>query len=494
MTKYEAYLKKVEELEAYKVLLSTYYYDFRTIAPNDGKATSRKLASIIETKAYELENDPELEVLMKELIDDKSLDEEIRLEIELSLKRIQKNKMPVEVFAAGNIAMAEAEIAWEKAKKAKDYNLFKNEFKRVVDFKKQAIKYRNSSLTTYDELLDDFEPGSNMKMFDEFFDLLKKELVPLIKEVNKNKHIVSDDCIMIDIPITTQKKAVEVLREYLGFNHSFGYLSESEHPFSNMITPNDIRITTNYLENNISSTLFSVAHEIGHALYSHNVSYPFLGSNKESLISMGMHESESRLFENCLARSYSFWEYLYPKLQDVVCEFKNVSLDEFYLAINKAGSSLIRTEADELTYAIHVMIRYELEKEFINGEVDFDNLNKRWNELYDEYLGVKPSNDGEGILQDIHWCDTYGYFPTYALGSAIAAQIYHHMQEKLNVDELLKQGEFYKIVEWLRDNIQKYGGLYNYDAILNKALGESFNPQYYIDYLKEKFTKIYQLK
>lgn len=494
MEKFKRFIDLKKEIASYDTMLKLEFYDSRTIAPKKSLDLTNELSAFLSSKLFKLTNNKQLEDLIKDLILESSLDEEIKLELKLELANIDKNKcIPSSEYLKGIECFKKAEIIWEQAREANDYNLFKDILKEVVSFRKKWISYRNINKNYYEQLLDDYQKDASISMYDEFFDLIKKELIPLIKEVAKRNEMINDDFLFKKIDINTQKKVVKIIADYLGFDSDFGYISESTHPFSLFINKDNIRITTKYMEDNICSTIFSVIHEIGHGLYSQNVDYKFIGSIKESLISMGMHESQSRFMENCIGKSYEFWEYLYPKIQKEVKEFSDISLEQFYKAINKSYPSLIRTEADELTYPIHILIRYEIEKEIFNGNVNFDDLNKIWNEKYSHYLGIEVKDDASGILQDIHWCSDFGYFPTYALGSAIAAQINDFLVNNLKMLELLKKGKVKEINKWLNQNIHQYGGLYNYDEILLKSTNEKFNPKYYVEYLKNKFKNIYNI-
>ncbi|MBQ1477189.1 MAG: carboxypeptidase M32, partial [Erysipelotrichaceae bacterium] len=257
-----------------------------------------------------------------------------------------------------------------------------------------------------------------------------------------------------------------------------------------------VRITTAYDEHNVASAIFSTIHECGHATYEHQVDRKYEGTSIARDISSGMHESQSRFFENYLGRRKSFWVRLYPKLQKLFPEnLGSVSLDDFVKAINVSRPSLIRTEADELTYPLHILVRYEIERGVFSGKISTDGLNETWKKMYEEYLGVKVPNDTDGILQDTHWSDgSFGYFPTYALGSAIGAQILSRMEEDIDLDALLEKGQFAKVKEYLRKNIQHDGALYDYQTILEHYMGKRFDARYFVRYLKKKYRKLYGIK
>jgi carboxypeptidase Taq len=241
--------------------------------------------------------------------------------------------------------------------------------------------------------------------------------------------------------------------------------------------------------------MFSIIHEGGHALYEMNIDDSLTQTLVGTGASMGMHESQSRFYENIIGRSEAFWAPIYNKLVDTYPEnLKNISLEHFIKGINKAEPSLIRTEADELSYPLHIIIRYEIEKMIFSGEADVEKLPQLWNKKYEEYLGISPQNDAEGILQDTHWSfGEFGYFPSYAIGSAVASQLYAKILDLMPFEDYLREGNLTPIREFLRDNIHKYGATKNTNQILKDVTGEEFNPDYYIDYLKNKYEKLYEL-
>ena len=255
----------------------------------------------------------------------------------------------------------------------------------------------------------------------------------------------------------------------------------------------DVRITTHYYEKNLVSSIFSTIHEGGHAIYEQNIKDVISKTVLGEGASMGIHESQSRIYENIFGRNINFWKAVYPKLQETFPEnLKAVSLEDFYMIINDSKSSLIRIEADELTYPIHVLIRYELEKEIFSEDINIDELPKKWADKYEEYLGVRPNTFEEGILQDVHWSSgLFGYFSSYALGSAYASQFYNSMIKEFDVEKELRKGSFKKINEYLRENIHKYGKYKTPNEIIKDTTKEEFNPNYYINYLREKYGKLY---
>ena len=300
----------------------------------------------------------------------------------------------------------------------------------------------------------------------------------------------------MNYPIAKQKELSKKLIKFLNFDPSWGVLAISEHPFTSGFSTNDVRVTTAYNEHDISSNIYSIIHEVGHAFYEHQVKLEYEGMNLHTDISSGMHESQSRFFENYIGKRKSFIANIYPELQELFPEqLKDVSLDDFYRAVNHSRPSLIRTDADELTYPLHILVRYEIEKSIFDGTADLDHLDELWANKYEEYLGIRPSDDALGILQDVHWSDaSFGYFPTYALGSALGAQLIKAMEKDIDIDKELEKGNFMAISSWLKDKIQRHGALYTFKEAVVNATGEEFNPQYYVDYLKKKYSELYHIE
>ena len=364
----------------------------------------------------------------------------------------------------------------------------------MIEMKKQLYGYRNSDKSIYDQMLDDYEPGMNIEKYDAFFDALRERIVPLLKKVQAAEPI-EDSFLYEDYDIEEQKKLMAELLQYLRFDPEWGYQNETEHPFTSWTCENDCRTTTKYLKDNVVSAIFSTIHEVGHAYYEHDIDPKYDGMILSEGISSGMHESQSRLCENYLGRTKAFWEYNYPILQKhFPKQLGNVSLDAFVKAINVAKASLVRTEADELTYPLHIMVRYEIEKGLFNGTISTEGLDKTWADYYEKYLGIRPENARDGILQDVHWSDgSFGYFPTYALGSAMAAQFMAAMRKDMDVDKALSENRYTDCIGWLKEHIHKYGFRYGAEDIMKIATGKEFDVNYYLDYLEDKYSKLYNL-
>ena len=339
-------------------------------------------------------------------------------------------------------------------------------------------------------MLDTYEKGFNMEMLDPFFELMKGRIVPLLKESAERSKTVPDAFLSADYPEAAQAEAARFLAEYEGFDFDRGVLALSAHPFTTNLHNHDVRITTHY-QKRIDSSIFSVLHETGHAIYEFGIRDDLTQTLVGQGTSMGMHECQSRFFENIVGRSHAFWKPIYGKVAQMFgSPLTETSLEDFLAAVNRTVPGLIRTEADELSYPLHVLVRYEIEKMLIEEDLEVEKLPQIWNDKYEEYLGVRPSTDREGVLQDIHWSQgSIGYFPSYALGNAFGAQIYHQMKKELPVEKLLEAGKLGEIREYLRKNIHQYGKLKDSRQILRDMTGEDFNPSYYVAYLEEKYGR-----
>jgi len=398
--------------------------------------------------------------------------------------------VPPEEFQAFCALTAEAQVVWEKAREKCDYEMILPYYEKVFDYQRRLSDWYGYDKHPYDALLDGYERGANVEMLDGFFSALRETIVPLLKKiVEKNsqpKEISGTFC------IDTQRELMTWLTDFSTYDRERGKVGEVEHPFCTTVTPDDVRITTKYHKDNILSSVYSIIHECGHAVYEQNMGRDLIKYGLNECASMGMHESQSRLYENMIGRSRAFAERLLPKLREKFDFFKEWNEDMLYRAINIARPSLIRIEADELTYSLHIMIRYELEKSIITGDVKATDLPVLWADKYEELIGVRPETLDKGVLQDVHWSmGAVGYFPSYAVGTAYGAQLMNTIKKSIDVDAAVRKEDISPITGWLTENVHKYGAKLLPDELLKKATGEPFNPKYYVDYLSEKFTELY---
>lgn len=331
---------------------------------------------------------------------------------------------------------------------------------------------------------------------DKVFGELRDQLIPLVKEVTDSPHQPKTDFLYHNFPRANQEAlSLEILKE-IGYDFEAGRLDETVHPFAIGINPNDVRVTTKYNEKDFRVALFGTIHEGGHALYEQNISQELIGTPLASGTSMGIHESQSLFWEKFVGKNYGFWERNYKLLKKhSVGQFGDVSLEDFYFAINQAKQSLIRIESDELTYCLHIILRYELEKALMAGHITVAELPQIWNDKMEEYLGVRPSNDGEGVLQDVHWSfGAFGYFPSYALGYIYSAQIKEAMlKEVTNFDDLIRTGDFAPIRQWLTKNVHQHGKMKQPAEIIHSITGTGIDSKPLINYLTEKYRRLYKI-
>lgn len=486
--KLEEYVQKLHALDAASVLFS---WDMETYgSPKGAVANTAEDVGTLSSMTYDIINSPDLKSIVNELKGAVDLTEEQQCIVREIAKDIERmEKIPPKEYRDFSVLLAKAHPVWENAKKNNDYKSYAPVLKEIIDYTKRFISYRQKpGESVYETALDEYEPGFKEKDLEEFFSKLKKNLVPVVEKYGKRTD-PEPDFMTTPVNIESQRALTYYIADYMGFDFNRGVIAEAEHPFTTNLHNHDVRITTHYYEDHWSFALFSTIHEGGHALYELGIDDSITMTNIGTGTSLGTHESQSRLYENNIGRGKAFWEAIYSEVCDrFLPHLKGVSLDDFYKGINYAKPTLIRTEADELTYPFHIMIRYEIEKLFLTENVDVMELPKIWNEKYKEYLGIVPSDDTTGILQDMHWCGgSIGYFPTYAIGTAVAAQIFHHMEKEIDIEGKLRAKDMNSIKEFLRENIHRFGKMKNTNEILMSMTGEGFNSDYYVNYLLNKF-------
>lgn len=497
---YEQLLPYLERSHAYQVALALLSWDTETLAPLSAADYTAKYVGILSEEAYHVLICDEVETLLKKLSAKKeqaALTVSEQANVRLLQKEYKKlSCIPAKEYREFSELCAAAQPLYCRTKQNGKFEDFASTLEKLIDYTRRFASYRaEKGENIYDILLNEYEEGFTTEILDDFFSKIRESIVPLIKKVIPKNDIIDKSYNFQYYPEDIQSGFCRFVSGYLGFDFNRGVIGESEHPFTTSLHNHDVRFTNHFYDDNLESSIFSAIHETGHALYEMGVEDALTGTPAGSSISMGMHESQSRFYENMIGRSREFWEPLFPKLKETYPkELANVSLDNFIAGINKAEPGPIRTEADELTYPLHILIRYELEKDIFSGACKVADLPKLWEQKYKEYLGITPESASDGILQDIHWAmASFGYFPSYAIGSAIAAQLYDYLKQRMPLTDYLKEGNTVPIREYLRDHIHKYGAVYPTNELLKQVTGEEFNPDYYIRYLTEKYTKLYQL-
>lgn len=487
------YQEMRKKLNAYYYAMWVMSWDSETELPHGAVDYRSEQIEVLTNEIYALEtNKTYLKAIDLLYLNRDKLDDLLKREIEKVEKELRLiKKMPKDEYIDYQVLLSKSSSVWADAKRQNNFEMFSPVLDKIIYYNRKISKYlQTDTLKGYDVLLDIYEEGMTTKVYDAFFQKLRDELVPFVLSSTSGKGPLPRKLSKNRFPAEKQELFNKYLLDVFKYDLNRGVLKTSEHPFTSNFTSDDVRITTKYLENSIESAIFSTIHEMGHGIYEQNVDSKLRNTLLGGGASMGIHESQSRMYENMIGRSYAFWEVHFDKLKEIFQkELKGVTLLDFYHYINRAERSLIRTEADELTYPLHIMVRYEVEKQLISGKLKTKDLPKRWRKLYQEYVGVRPKNDQEGVLQDIHWAGgMFGYFPTYALGSAYAAQIYYAMNKEFNIENAISNNEIYKINDWLKEHVHTFGKSKTPKEIMLFATKESFNPDYYIEYLKRKFS------
>ena len=492
----EKYAAQEKALFALQHASSMIYYDGVTSAPKGSAGVRASTTGELSRMSYQLSTSPETEEVINTLAADlDSLDPVTRRKITETVRDLERmRRVPEDVFVEYTELSTRADAIWHDAKEHSDFGPFEPYLQKMFDMTKRICLYQEPEKDPYDTALDTYERGLTRETCDAFFAGLREKLVPLINEVTAHSDRVDDTPLKRRYPIEKQRKFSDFVMGLMDIDPNHCALGETEHPFTIDFSRDDVRITTHYHENSFASSMYSVIHEGGHALYELHTGRELAGSMLGGGASMALHESQSRFYENVIGRSREFCSLIYPWLKkEFAPNLDDVSEDDFYRMINKSEPSLIRTEADELTYCMHVMIRYELEKRIFAGELKAKDLPGEWNRMYKEYLGVDVPDDRRGVLQDSHWANgNIGYFPTYAIGSAYGGQYIERINRDFDLFGAVADGDFARINGWLEEHIWKFGRMLDPVPLFESVCGK-FDPKYYVDYLEKKFRDVYRL-
>ncbi|MER1275431.1 carboxypeptidase M32 [Bacillus velezensis] len=486
-------LKRVSH---YVEAIALMHWDLRTGAPKKGSDDRAESIGQLSADVFQIQTSDR----MKELIDillahAEELPEDTVKAAELAKKDYDHNKkIPEDEYKEYVILTSKAETAWEDAKAASDFSMFAPYLEKLIDFNKRFISYWGYEDHPYNALLDIFEPGVTVKVLDQLFSELKEAIIPLIKKVTESGNKPDTSFITKTFSKEQQRDLSLYFLKEFGYDFDGGRLDETVHPFATTINRGDVRVTTRYDENDFRTAIFGTIHECGHAIYEQNIDEALSGTNLSDGASMGIHESQSLFYENFIARNQHFWTAYYEKMVEASPDqFQDVKREDLVRAVNEAKPTFIRIEADELTYPLHIIIRYEIEKAIFSNEVTVEELPALWNQKYHDYLGITPPSDAKGILQDVHWAGgDFGYFPSYALGYMYAAQLKHTMLDDLpEFDQLIERGDFEPIKQWLTEKVHQHGRRKMPLDIIKDATGEELNVQYLIEYLVGKYSNLY---
>jgi carboxypeptidase Taq len=489
-------LAEIHDLDRARAILE---WDERTMMPDSGAAARAEQLATLERLRHERLSSPGLGKLLDELA---SFGEDLNYgSDEASLLRVARRdhekavRIPARLMAEMTHAASTGAHAWRDARERSNFSRFLPYLERNVELKLQYAA-RFETLDLYDPLLDDYEPGMKTVEIARILEALKAELLPLVAVVTEHAGSVNGSPLRQRFPVERQRELVASLLRELPMPPLEWRLDEAAHPFASAFAPSDVRLTTRYAENDLPGAIFSSLHEYGHGLYENGVDPALARTPLCRPTSLGLHESQSRMWENRIGRGREFWEHFHGLLEQAFPEqLGGIGAEGLFREVNTVKPSLIRVEADELTYDLHVLLRFELEVEIMSGRLALRDLPEAWNARVHSYLGIDVPDDADGVLQDIHWAEgAFGYFPTYSLGNVIAGQLWESVAEALpDLDEQIARGEFEPLREWLREKVHSHGRKFSAQELVEQATGRPIEVAPYIGYLKQKYSDLYAL-
>ncbi|WP_272914938.1 carboxypeptidase M32 [Sediminibacillus terrae] len=488
------FLELLKEQKAYQEALALIQWDLRTKIPPKGVDQRSEVIGFLSQKVFQITTSEKMKMYIDSL-KGKASNPIIQRSLEECEEEYNRNrKIPEVEFKEFTMLQSKSETLWQEAREKGDFAQLQPYLEKLIEYNKKFAEYWGYEKNRYDALLHVYEPGVTTELLDEVFPALRRSLAGLLKKITASERKPDSTILQKHFPKQAQETfSLEILKR-MGYDFAAGRLDETIHPFAIAINPRDVRVTTRYDESDFRMAIFGTIHEGGHALYEQNIDQAMAQTPLADGTSMGIHESQSLFWENFVARSEAFWENHYSLFKHIAPdEFDDIPFSDFYCAVNEVKPSLIRIEADELTYCLHIMVRYELEKALINDEIEVRDLPELWNQKMEDYLGIRPQSDREGVLQDIHWAaGDFGYFPSYALGYMYAAQFHQKLETTLDVESAIKSGNFAAIKNWLGENIHQYGKLKKPLEILQDVTGEGLNPEFLVEHLQSKYARIYQ--
>jgi carboxypeptidase Taq len=498
-TAYERLKERLATISDLRSTKSLLFWDQQTYMPGGGVAGRAEQMATMSRLSHEMLTDSEMARLLEAAGEPDPSSEEGALLRRAWRDYDRATRLPTELVAEISRATSMAEPAWVQAREKSDWSLFAPHLEKVLSLERESAEHLGYEDHPYDVLLDAYEPGAKTTRLSSMFEELKKGIVPLISAVvQRSRDGAKDRAALLygDFDEAHQETFGRAVISAFGYDWKRGRQDRSVHPFCVSPGPGDVRITTRFDRGWLAPALFGTMHEAGHALYTQGVNPNYARTPLGGGTSMGIHESQSRLWENLVGRSRPFWSHHLPKLQEFFPEaLGGVDTETFYRAINVLEPSEIRVEADEVTYNLHILLRFELEVALIEGTLSVADLPAAWNEKMEEYLGITPKNDSVGVLQDIHWADgLFGYFPTYAIGNVLSVQLFDEAtRAHPEVPEQIREGQFSTLLGWLRENVHLHGARYYPDELVERVTGCPLDTAPYLSYLNEKFGELYAL-
>jgi carboxypeptidase Taq len=480
------------------------HWDMETMMPPKAVEQRSQQLALLSRIGHRMSTTPAIGKLLNKITTSPQYDafSEVEKRNVFLIKKNYEEQTALPEKLVSEIAMQQAVTVntWKKAKKAQSFVMLQPELEKLVALSKQAAQILmkvKEAATPYDALLDDYEPKMTADAIATTFNPLQQGLMKLLEKIQSSQKQPDTSVLRIRVPVEKQREIAQALTKTLGYDTASpaagGRIDETEHPFTSGYY-DDVRITTHYHPDNYASAVFSVLHETGHAIYEQNINPEWKYQPAGSPCSFGIHESQSRLYENIIGRSEEFWTYMLPKLKQIASPaIAEVNVSQFVHAVNRVEPSKIRIEADEVTYSLHVIIRFQIEKDLFSDKISVSELPETWNQKYKEYLGVNVENDSEGVLQDTHWASgLYGYFPTYALGNIYSGQMLAALARDIrDWRSQLAQGNLEGIRTWLTQNVHRNGDLYDPADLMKKITGKALDAEPYLNYLSEKYSRLY---
>ena len=495
------------EIQRINSAASVLSWDQETYMPAGGGAARAEQIAVLQGIAHQKLVSQDVESLLSQWVDPgtghaadtagDAWDEPSRSllrEIWRDFSRAQK--LPSDFVVKLSRECSLAQQVWVEAKAQNKFTKFLPNLRTVLGLKREEAQYLGYQDSPYNALLDVYEPGATIAGLQPVFAALKTRLVPLLQRIRQSRVQINDGILHHSYDQARQLEFGRLVLTAMGYDFERGRLDLSAHPFTTSFHPTDVRVTTRVHEQELQSCLFSCIHEGGHGLYDQGLDQQYFGTPLGDSVSLGIHESQSRLWENCVGRSRPFWRFFYPILQQTFHDqLHNVTIEQFYAAINRVQPSLIRVEADELTYNLHIMLRFEIEQDLIEGKTKPEDLPSIWNRKMEEYLGIVPPTDAEGVLQDVHWSfGAFGYFPTYTLGNLYSVQFFEQaMRELPNLEDEIAAGQLMGLRRWLEQKIHRWGRMFTPAHLAERVTGSTINPEPFLNYAEKKYGELYQL-
>lgn len=498
MQAYTVFIERVKDIHRLGALQGHLGWDQETFMPTKGSEARSDILSWLAAERHNRLIDPEMGQMLNALEQDETLNDDQRANVREMRRSYDKAvKLPSEFVAAFAKAKSEALLSWQKARLNSDFSAFQPQLETLIGMTKEKIAYYGGQDNPYDVLLDEYEVGMKVSDYDPLFAGLRSRLVPLLQKITIAQETNPDPVLPdgLRFSIKSQTDFCIKVSEAMGFDFDAGRMDASTHPFSAGLWPGDTRFTTRFDELDPFSCLYAVMHETGHALYEQGLSKAFSLTPRGAAVSLGVHESQSRFWENQIGRTPAFWSIALPWFKEHFPDAPEWDPTTLNRIANTVSKGFIRVEADEVTYNLHVMLRYEIEKKIFNENLPISQLPETWNSMFEEWFGVKVPDDGVGCLQDIHWSmGAFGYFPTYTLGNLYAAQLLEAMEKDLgDIDAVVSSGDWSVLLQWLRPRIHEQGSKMTPAELIESATGSPPSPEPFLRYVEGKYGSLYGL-